>query len=74
MAQNRKFEMEQDRKVRQVALDAAEKDGSRVRASTARCDAPMSGKDQSSARLRDGGGAGRDDRTCRRTTSRAAPG
>ncbi|MEZ5289286.1 MAG: hypothetical protein R2712_31690 [Vicinamibacterales bacterium] len=51
VAQNRKFEMEQDRKVRQVALDAAEKDGSRVKPEYGSVWYSMSGKDQSSARL-----------------------
>jgi len=51
VAQNRKFEKEQDRKVRQVALDAAEKDGSRVKPEYGSVWYSLSGKDQASARM-----------------------
>lgn len=51
VAQNRKFEMEADRKVRQVAIDAAEADGSRVKPEYGSVWYSMSGKDQASARM-----------------------
>lgn len=51
VAQNKKFEKEPDRNVRQAALEAAEKDGSRVKPEYGSVWYSMSGKDQSSARL-----------------------
>lgn len=51
VAQNRRFEQEQDRKVRQVALDAAEKDGTRVKPEYGSVWYSMSGKDRETARL-----------------------
>jgi len=51
VAQNRKFEVEQDRKVRQVAIDAAEKDGTRVKPEYGSVWYSFSGKDRETARL-----------------------
>jgi hypothetical protein len=49
--QNKKFEMETDRDKRQAALDAAEKDGSRVKPEFGSVFYTFAGKDQSSARM-----------------------
>ena len=49
--QNKKFEMEADRTKRQAALDAAEKDGSRVKPEFGSVFYTLSGKDQESARM-----------------------
>lgn len=51
VAQNRKFEVEQDRPKRQAALEAAEKDGTRVKPEYGSVWYTVSGKDQASARL-----------------------
>jgi hypothetical protein len=50
VAQNRKFEMEQDRPKRQAALDAAEKDGTRVKPEFGSVFITMSGPDKDHAR------------------------
>lgn len=49
--QNKKFELELDREKRQAALDAAEKDGSRVKPEFGSVFYTFSGKDQGSARM-----------------------
>jgi hypothetical protein len=49
--QNKKFELEPDRAKRQVALDAAEKDGTRVKPEFGSVFYTLSGKDQESARM-----------------------
>jgi hypothetical protein len=51
VAQNKKFEKEPDRNLRQAALEAAEKDGTRVKPEYGSVWYSMSGKDQASARL-----------------------
>lgn len=51
VAQNIRFEAEQDRAKRQAALDAAEKDGSRVKPEYGSVWYTMRGKDQASARV-----------------------
>lgn len=51
VAQNLKFETEQDRAKRQAALDAAEKDGTRVKPEYGSVWYTMRGKDQASARV-----------------------
>jgi hypothetical protein len=51
VAQNRKFEAQTDRAVRQAALDAAEKDGTRVKPEFGSVFYTLSGADQASARL-----------------------
>ena len=50
VAQNRKFEMEQDKKVRQAALDAAEANGTRVKPEYGSVWSNFSGADQATAR------------------------
>ena len=50
VAQNRKFESERDRTKRQAALDAAEKDGTRVKPEFGSVWIAMDGPDQASAR------------------------
>jgi hypothetical protein len=50
VAQNRKFEMELDRAKRQAALDAAEKDGTRVKPEFGSVWYTMTGPDQATAR------------------------
>lgn len=49
--QNKKFELETDRAKRQVAVDAAEKDGSRVKPEFGSVFYTFSGKDQETARM-----------------------
>jgi hypothetical protein len=49
--QNKKFELEPDRAKRQAAIDAAEKDGSRVKPEFGSVFYTLSGKDQESARM-----------------------
>ncbi|MGH9386971.1 MAG: hypothetical protein ACRD2N_22105 [Vicinamibacterales bacterium] len=51
IAQNRKFETQADRKIRQAALDAAEKDGARVKPEFGSVWYTLSGPDQANARL-----------------------
>jgi hypothetical protein len=51
VAQNRKFEMQQDRPVRQKELDAAEANGSRVKPEYGSVWYTMSGPDRATARL-----------------------
>ena len=51
VAQNLKFESETDRAIRQAALDAAEKDGSRVKPEFGSVWWRLQGKDQTTARL-----------------------
>jgi hypothetical protein len=51
VAQNKKFETETDRPKRQAALDAAEKDGSRVKPEFGSVFYTFSGKDQETARM-----------------------
>ena len=51
VAQNLKFEAEADRTKRQAALDAAEKDGSRVKPEYGSVWYRLQGKDQSTARM-----------------------
>lgn len=51
VAQNRKFETETDRPKRQAALDAAEKDGSRVKPEFGSVFYTLAGADQASARM-----------------------
>lgn len=51
VAQNKKFEKEPDRNLRQAALEAAEKDGTRVKPEYGSVWYSLSGKDQASARL-----------------------
>jgi hypothetical protein len=51
VAQNRKFEVETDRAKRQAALDAAEKDGTRVKPEFGSVFYTMAGADQATARL-----------------------
>lgn len=51
VAQNRKFEVQADRAARQAALDAAEKDGTRVKPEFGSVFYTLTGKDQGSARL-----------------------
>jgi uncharacterized lipoprotein NlpE involved in copper resistance len=51
VAQNKKFEAIADPKARQAALEAAEKDGTRVKPEFGSVWYSMSGKDQASARL-----------------------
>jgi hypothetical protein len=51
VAQNKKFEAQTDRAVRQAALDAAEKDGTRVKPEFGSVFYTLSGADQASARL-----------------------
>lgn len=51
VAQNRKFEAEEDRAKRQAALDAAEKDGTRVKPEYGSMFYTLSGKDMSTTRL-----------------------
>lgn len=51
VAQNKKFEVELDRAKRQAAIDAAEKDGTRVKPEFGSVWYTMSGKDQATARL-----------------------
>lgn len=51
VAQNRKFETQTDRVARQAALDAAEKDGTRVKPEFGSVFYTLSGADQASARL-----------------------
>ncbi|MGE3887906.1 MAG: hypothetical protein AB7H81_15840 [Vicinamibacterales bacterium] len=51
VAQNKKFEKEPDRNMRQAALEAAEKDGTRVKPEYGSVWYSLSGKDASSARL-----------------------
>ncbi len=51
VVQNRKFEAQTDRAVRQAALDAAEKDGTRVKPEFGSVFYTLSGADQASARL-----------------------
>jgi hypothetical protein len=51
VAQNLKFEAETDRTKRQAALDAAEKDGSRVKPEYGSVWYRLQGKDQSTARM-----------------------
>lgn len=49
--QNKKFELETDRTKRQAAIDAAEKDGSRVKPEFGSVFYTFAGKDQASARM-----------------------
>src|SRR6185312_12313585 len=51
VAQNKKFEAQTDRAARQAALDAAEKDGTRVKPEFGSVFYTLSGADQASARL-----------------------
>ena len=51
VAQNRKFEVETDRAKRQAALDAAEKDGSRVKPEFGSVFYTFAGADQAAARM-----------------------
>ena len=51
VAQNKKFEVQTDRAARQAALDAAEKDGTRVKPEFGSVFYTLSGDDQASARL-----------------------
>jgi hypothetical protein len=51
VAQNKKFEMETDRPKRQAAIDAAEKDGTRVKPEFGSVFYTYAGKDQETARL-----------------------
>ena len=51
VAQNKKFEAQTDRTIRQAALDAAEKDGTRVKPEFGSLFYTLSGADQASARL-----------------------
>ena len=51
VAQNRRFEVEQDRAKRQALLDAAEKDGTRVKPEFGSVFYSLDGADQASARL-----------------------
>ena len=51
VAQNKKFEAQTDRTARQAALDAAEKDGTRVKPEFGSVFYTLSGADQASARL-----------------------
>lgn len=51
VAQNKKFEVETDRTKRQAALDAAEKDGTRVKPEFGSVFYTLSGADQATARL-----------------------
>ena len=51
VAQNRRFEREQDRAKRQAMLDAAEKDGTRVKPEFGSVWYSMDGPDQASARI-----------------------
>jgi len=51
VAQNKKFETEPDRAKRQAALDAAEKDGTRVKPEFGSVFYTLSGPDQANARL-----------------------
>jgi len=51
VAQNRKFEAQTDRTARQAALDAAEKDGTRVKPEFGSVFYTLSGADQATARL-----------------------
>jgi hypothetical protein len=51
VTQNRKFEAQTDRAARQAALDAAEKDGTRVKPEFGSVFYTLSGADQASARL-----------------------
>jgi hypothetical protein len=51
VAQNRKFEVETDRAKRQAAVDAAEKDGSRVKPEYGSVFYTLAGPDQSQARM-----------------------
>jgi len=51
VAQNRKFEVQTDRAARQTALDAAEKDGTRVKPEFGSVFHTLAGADQASARL-----------------------
>lgn len=51
VAQNKKFEMETDSKKRQAALEAAEKDGTRVKPEFGSVFYTLSGKDASATRL-----------------------
>jgi hypothetical protein len=51
VAQNKKFEAQTDRTIRQAALDAAEKDGTRVKPEFGSVFYTLSGADQASARL-----------------------
>jgi hypothetical protein len=51
VVQNRKFEAQTDRAARQAALDAAEKDGTRVKPEFGSVFYTLSGADQASARL-----------------------
>jgi hypothetical protein len=51
VAQNKKFELELDRPKRQALIDAAEKDGSRIKPEYGSVFYTMSGADQATARL-----------------------
>ena len=51
VAQNRKFEVQTDRAARQATLDAAEKDGTRVKPEFGSVFYTLAGADQASARL-----------------------
>lgn len=51
VAQNRRFDMEQDRAKRQAALDAAEANGTRVKPEFGSVFYSLDGKDQATARL-----------------------
>jgi hypothetical protein len=51
VAQNKKFEAQTDRAVRQAALDAAEKDGTRVKPEFGSVFYTLSGADQATARM-----------------------
>jgi hypothetical protein len=51
VAQNKKFEAQTDRALRQAALDAAEKDGTRVKPEFGSVFYTLNGADQASARL-----------------------
>jgi hypothetical protein len=51
VAQNKKFELETDRTKRQAAVDAAEKDGTRVKPEFGSVFYTFAGKDQETARL-----------------------
>ncbi|MGQ0735528.1 MAG: hypothetical protein ACT4QD_17970 [Acidobacteriota bacterium] len=51
VAQNRKFEANQDRTARQAMIDAAEKDGTRVKPEYGSVWYSLDGKDQATARL-----------------------
>ena len=51
VAQNKKFEAQTDRTIRQAALDTAEKDGTRVKPEFGSVFYTLSGADQASARL-----------------------